>query len=196
MDTAGPAPQSCTGMDLVAQNLADRVPARILVVEDEDFVREVTCEVLLAANYLVLRARTASEAIRIFPHDGQPLQLLLTDVVLPGRSGYLLANDLRAISPNLKIVFISGYPATEVSKQGLGDGNVSYLPKPFSVEMLLEKVRTALSGPEVFAGEGKWVGAVKEPNGLADSVSRTRETIADGGDPILAHAITAPSGPV
>jgi len=125
----------------------------ILVVEDEDFVREVTCEVLLSAGYLVLRARTAAEAVRLFPRNGETLQLLLTDVVLPGRSGHLLAQDLRAISPGLKIIFISGYPENEITKLGLHAPGMSYLPKPFSVEMLLKKIRAALADPGITPAE-------------------------------------------
>jgi DNA-binding NtrC family response regulator len=117
----------------------------ILVVEDEDFVREVTCEVLLSAGYRVLRARTAAEAVRLFPRNGERLQLLLTDVVLPGRSGQALAHELVAISPGLKTIFISGYPENEIAKQGIQGPGTFYLPKPFSVEMLLEQVRIALA---------------------------------------------------
>jgi CheY-like chemotaxis protein len=119
----------------------------ILVVEDEDFVREVTAEVLLSAGFRVLRARTAAEAMRLFPRNGDNLHLLLTDVVLPGRSGYLLAHDLRVIVPALKVIFISGYPENEVIQRVSNHPANFYLPKPYSVEMLLQKVKVALSEP-------------------------------------------------
>jgi two-component system, cell cycle sensor histidine kinase and response regulator CckA len=116
---------------LVTEKLMGLAPSMILVVEDEDFVREVTCEVLLSAGYVVLRARTAAEAVRLFPRNGEGLQLLLTDVVLPGRSGQALAEELRAISPGLKTIFISGYPEVQISTQGLHEAGTFYLPKPF-----------------------------------------------------------------
>jgi CheY-like chemotaxis protein len=82
----------------------------ILLVEDESFLREVTCEILESAGYRVLKARTAAEAISAFDEYKTIVRLLLTDVVLPGQNGRDLATDLRSISPKLKIIFTSGYP--------------------------------------------------------------------------------------
>ena len=121
----------------------------ILVVEDEDFVREVTCEVLLSAGYHVLRARTAAEALRISSQNGNPAQLLLTDVVLPGRSGQALAHELRTTSPGLKTIFISGYPENEIAEKVTPEPGIFYLPKPFSAEMLLMRVREVLQAPAI-----------------------------------------------
>lgn len=126
----------------------------ILVVEDEDFVREVTCEVLLSAGYSVLRARTATEATRLIPLITQMPQLLLTDVVLPGRSGQVLAQELRSVSPGLKTIFISGYPENEITQECTRGAGVFYLPKPFSAGMLLERVRAVLAEPTVAAADG------------------------------------------
>jgi two-component system cell cycle sensor histidine kinase/response regulator CckA len=118
--------------------------ATILLVEDENFVREVTAEVLLFAGYRVLKSRTAVEAWTVFRAHGENVQLLLTDVVLPGRNGRALAADLRTVQPNLKIIFISGYPENDVTKYGLDEPGMFYLPKPFSVESLVKKVRGVL----------------------------------------------------
>ena len=82
----------------------------ILLVEDESFLREVTCEILESAGYRVLKARTAAEAISAFDEYKTIVRLLLTDVVLPGQNGRDLATDLRSVSPKLKIIFTSGYP--------------------------------------------------------------------------------------
>lgn len=116
----------------------------ILLVEDEDFVREVTCEVLLAAGYRVAKARNAAEAVRVFHRCGGQVQLLLTDVVLPGRNGRDLARRLKVVQPDLKTIFISGYPENEVTKHGLQEPGVFYLPKPFSVDSLMGKIRQVL----------------------------------------------------
>jgi two-component system, cell cycle sensor histidine kinase and response regulator CckA len=80
----------------------------ILVVEDEAFVREAACDILEGEGYRVLRARNAAEAQAAFRRQKGVVQLLLSDVVLPGQNGPALAKDLRAVCPTLKAVFISG----------------------------------------------------------------------------------------
>jgi len=80
----------------------------ILLVEDESLVRKVTCEVLQSAGYRVLKAKNSAEAARIFLQHGKEIDLLLTDVVMPGRSGRELARELRAICSDLKTIFTSG----------------------------------------------------------------------------------------
>ncbi len=130
-----------------------RVAATILLVEDEHFVREVTAEVLVFAGYQVLKARTAAEAATAFRGCGENVQLLLTDVVLPGRNGRALASDLRTAHPGLKTIFISGYPENEVTKLGLQEPGLFYLPKPFSVASLVKKVRQVLGEDDRKAAE-------------------------------------------
>jgi len=125
------------------------VRATILLVEDEDFVRKVTAEVLSFGGHQVFGARTAAEAMRVFRQHGEKLQLLLTDVVLPGTNGRDLARDLRLLHPGLKTMFISGYPDNEVSKRSLEEPGVFYLPKPFSVESLIQKVRQVLAAATI-----------------------------------------------
>lgn len=121
----------------------------ILVVEDEAFVREAACDILEGEGYRVLRARNAAEAQVAFRQQQGSVQLLLSDVVLPGQSGPALAKDLRAAHPALKAIFISGYPENAVTKYGLATGQMFYLPKPFSAESLLGKVRQVLELEEM-----------------------------------------------
>ena len=83
-------------------------PGTILLVEDEDFVREAAFQILQAAGYRVLKARNAAEALRMFHQYGREIELLLTDIVIPGRNGGELAHDLKAMHQGLKIIFISG----------------------------------------------------------------------------------------
>jgi two-component system cell cycle sensor histidine kinase/response regulator CckA len=116
----------------------------ILLVEDEGFVREVTCEILQSAGYRVLKAANAADAMRAFRRHRKEVQLLITDVVMPGRNGRALADDLRAICPSLRTIFISGYPENAVTRRGRLEAGVFYLPKPFSVESLMQKVREVL----------------------------------------------------
>jgi response regulator RpfG family c-di-GMP phosphodiesterase len=82
--------------------------ATILLVEDEEFVRQVTSEVLQSAGYHVLQAREAIEATVAFRRHRQDVRLLITDVVMPGQNGRDLACELRSGCPDLKTLFISG----------------------------------------------------------------------------------------
>ena len=116
----------------------------ILLVEDEALVRELTGDILESAGYRVLRARNAAEALCVFRQYQKIVRLLLTDVVLPGQNGRDLAKDLRAIRPNLRTIFISGFPENAVTRHGLPEGSMFYLPKPFSLESLTQKVRQVL----------------------------------------------------
>lgn len=120
----------------------------ILLVEDEAFVREITCEILEAAGYRVLKARNAAEATEAFRRYKAIVRLLLTDVVLPGRNGRDLASDLRTMSPSLRTLFISGYPENAVTKNGIREDGMFYLPKPFSLQSLTRTVRKVLQQAE------------------------------------------------
>jgi len=80
----------------------------ILLVEDERFLRETTGEILESAGYRVLKTRNAAEAMTAFREYKAIVRLLLTDVVLPGQNGRDLANDLRSVCPDLRVIFISG----------------------------------------------------------------------------------------
>lgn len=117
----------------------------ILLVEDEAFVREITCEILESAGYHVLKARNAAEADTRFRGHRSVVKLLLTDVVLPGQNGRDLANDLRAMNSALRVIFISGYPLNIVTQKRLVEDGMFYLPKPFSAASLLRKVRQVLA---------------------------------------------------
>ncbi len=136
-----------------AEKEAPRACRTILLVEDEGFVRQGTREILLSAGYRVLEAGNAAEAMRAFRRHREDVQLLLTDVVMPGRNGRDLAHDLRAISPKLRTIFISGYPENVATQNGPQPGGWFYLAKPFSGESLMQKVRQVLEedvtpGPE------------------------------------------------
>jgi DNA-binding response OmpR family regulator len=80
----------------------------ILLVEDEAFLRDATCDILESAGYRVLKTQNAAEAISAFSEYNAIVRLLLTDVVLPGQNGRDLANELRSVCPKLRIIFTSG----------------------------------------------------------------------------------------
>lgn len=119
-------------------------PPTILLVEDEDFVREATVEILESCGYRVLPARSSAEAVELFCKHRQEIQLLLTDVVLPGQNGPRLASYLQTLGPGFKTLLMSGYPVQSVPgalRQNLSN---DYVPKPFSFDLLLRKIRQML----------------------------------------------------
>jgi len=111
----------------------------ILFVEDEAFVREVAGEVLRAAGYRVLMAKDTAAAARTYDLEGGGVDLLLTDVVLPGENGLALAARLRRANPKLKVLVITGY-----AERMKADTTGAHLAKPFSGGVLLRKVRQVL----------------------------------------------------
>jgi two-component system cell cycle sensor histidine kinase/response regulator CckA len=125
---------------------SDMPPLRgsILVVEDENFVREVTAEILVAAGYRVLKARSAVEALREFRQHPGEIELLLVDIVLPGKSGRTIAKELMQEDPVLKTIFISGYPDDSADKSSDLFRHTIYLPKPFSLGLLMQKIRDVI----------------------------------------------------
>lgn len=126
--------------DLASNDL----PQTVLLVEDETFVREVACEVLSRAGYRVLKAGNATEALQVFREHAGAVQLLLTDVVLPDRNGCDLAQELSTMCSGVKSIFVSGYPENSITRRGLGQPGWFYLPKPFSVASLMQKIQEAL----------------------------------------------------
>lgn len=130
-----------------ADRAADEVtPAggeTILFVEDEAFVRKVTCEVLRSAGYRVFPAKGAAEAVPIYDQRRDEVDLLLTDVVLPGETGRALASRLRRERPELPILFVTGYAEQMGPRESKSE---ECLAKPFSAEVLLRRVRHMLDG--------------------------------------------------
>jgi DNA-binding response OmpR family regulator len=115
----------------------------ILLVEDEEFVRKVTTEVLQAAGYRLVSARCAGEAIEAQRRRPEPVDLLLADVILPGKSGHQLAYEFGGLCPRVRILLMSGY-AEQLALGGLSTHGEKYLTKPFSSRTLLRRVREAL----------------------------------------------------
>jgi PAS domain S-box-containing protein len=116
----------------------------VLLVEDEEIVREPARRMLVRSGYEVLAASHAGEALDIVrAHPGR-IDLLLTDVVMPGRSGKELAHDVRTERPEVKVLFMSGYSQDVIVHQGVLEEGVQLIEKPFSAEALLARVRGVL----------------------------------------------------
>ncbi len=116
----------------------------VLLVEDEDFVRGVTREVLEMVHYRVLEACNGEVALQVFQDNGSKVELLLTDVVMPGMNGRDLAERLKALAPDLKVLYMSGYTENAVLRHGLEKDCAAYLQKPFALEALITKVHEVL----------------------------------------------------
>jgi two-component system, cell cycle sensor histidine kinase and response regulator CckA len=122
----------------------------ILFVEDEAFVRNVTREVLSSAGYTVLTAKNASEALNAYALHSGAVDLLLTDMILPGETGRALAEKLRSRNPRLRVLFVTGY--TEQMAMS-GENETEFLAKPFSTTALLTKIRQVLENKQNLVGE-------------------------------------------
>jgi len=118
-------------------------PATILLVEDEDTVRKVIQRLLHKLGYRVLAARDAEEAIEIFRTRDHELDLVLTDVVMPGLTGVEMAEVLKEQRPDMKFLFTSGYTSKELGSSPEAPPE-PFLPKPFSMDELSRSVRSAL----------------------------------------------------
>jgi len=115
----------------------------ILLVEDEPFVRDATRSILEHAGYAVLPAEDAGEALKVHEHRERQIDLVMTDMVLPGRTGHQLGQELRQLSPELKVLVTSGYTNAEYAIEDPG-AQMYFLAKPYSRRELIEKVERVL----------------------------------------------------
>ena len=120
------------------------VTETVLVVEDEDSLRELAHLFLSDAGYRVLDASSPARAAEIGRGHRGPIHLLLSDVVMPGMSGPELARGLTALRPEMRVLFMSGYTGDSINRRGLLDTGMRMLQKPFARDALLRSVREAL----------------------------------------------------
>jgi two-component system cell cycle sensor histidine kinase/response regulator CckA len=125
----------------------------ILIVDDEPEVLALTTSILRAEGYTIVATGDPREALRIARSRPEPLDLLLTDVVMPGMNGRELAGRLRVFRPGIKVLFMSAYSAETVENFGirLAPGE-PFVVKPFAVADLANKVRAVLRGELPVAG--------------------------------------------
>jgi CheY-like chemotaxis protein len=122
-------------------------PETILLVEDEASVRRYATKVLRSAGYQVLEATSGREALGLAAAHQGTLDLLFTDVVMPGMSGPQLAEKLAATHPGLRVLYTSGYAATVMEQHGVLDERVDLVEKPIAPQALLAKVKELLARP-------------------------------------------------
>jgi nitrogen-specific signal transduction histidine kinase/CheY-like chemotaxis protein len=121
----------------------------ILVVEDDEALRKVIVSLLQGSGYMVLEAQNASTAIDIAQRHEGDIALLLSDVIMPGKSGPDLAVEVKRCRPSIKLLYVSGYAGDMIVHQGVLDDGMAFLSKPFSKEALLTKVRAVLDEESV-----------------------------------------------
>lgn len=124
----------------------------ILLVEDEASLREVTCGYLREKGYCVLVASEAEAAVAAAESKAQGIDLLLTDVILPGSSGVQLAQRLAHSHPQMRVLYVSGYTANAIVHHGGHDPNFAFLSKPFSLSTLARKIRVVLDSEQAASG--------------------------------------------
>ncbi|HEV8178129.1 MAG TPA: ATP-binding protein, partial [Gemmatimonadales bacterium] len=119
----------------------------VLVVEDEEGVRALTCRVLRTYGYTVLEAENGGEALLIAEQHPAPIHILLTDVVLPRMSGRKLAERLVRVFSNLRVLYMSGYTDGSIVNHGTLEPGTAFIQKPFTPEGLAQKLREVLDLP-------------------------------------------------
>lgn len=125
----------------------------ILLVEDELQLLELTKEGLEMQGYTVLAASDPAEALRICSRHIDDIDLVVTDVVMPGMNGREMAERIRAMKPGMKMIFVSGYTANIVAQRGIVEDGFNFVPKPYTPRTLLGKVRGVLDGTATLDAE-------------------------------------------
>ncbi len=119
----------------------------VLIVEDQDKVRALATETLQSYGYSVLSAANAEEALVVAELLAGPIHLLLTDVVMPGLNGGMLAERVKLLKPETKVLYMSGYTDEAIGQAGVLDSESAYVRKPFAPETLAARVRETLDAP-------------------------------------------------
>jgi two-component system, cell cycle sensor histidine kinase and response regulator CckA len=139
-----PSVEAVTGHREVERQRSPGGIETILVVEDQDAVRNVVALMLESNGYAVHAAAYPADALRLVQHDETQIDLLLTDLVMPGLSGRDLAAQIREHRPELRVLYMSGYPEHASTRNGTLSNGSAYLEKPFSESQLAQAIRAAL----------------------------------------------------
>jgi two-component system cell cycle sensor histidine kinase/response regulator CckA len=119
----------------------------MLVVDDEEMVRRLAARILLGEGYCVLEARGGEEAIRLLQRASQRIDLVVTDVAMPGIGGRQLGDTIFRCWPRVRVLFMSGFPALRIVEEGALDPAAPFLQKPFTRDQLTRKVKNVLAIP-------------------------------------------------
>jgi PAS domain S-box-containing protein len=117
----------------------------VLVVEDQDAVRQFACTILESYGYRVLQSANGPEALALAAEYSAVIHLLVTDIILPLMDGRVLAEKLKAVRPDMKVLYMSGYSEERIGHSRESEGDLAYLSKPFTSKVLAERVRNVLA---------------------------------------------------
>jgi two-component system cell cycle sensor histidine kinase/response regulator CckA len=132
------------GEETIASSSVPQGTELILLVEDEEQVREILRHILEGQGYQVLSASNGEEALSISQDLERDIKLMITDVVMPQMSGRELAERMQALRPNLPVLFMSGYTDDAIVRHGLLDAKLNFIQKPFDADAAARKVREVL----------------------------------------------------
>ncbi len=118
----------------------------VLLVEDDEMLLRLVTSMLEESGYTVLAASTAALAQSLAKEHPDPIHLLISDMIMPVMNGKELSDKLQPLRPEMKVLFLSGYTTDIISSQGVIEGEIHFLQKPFSLETLTAKVREVLDG--------------------------------------------------
>jgi CheY-like chemotaxis protein len=121
--------------------------ATLLVVDDEEMVRRLAARMLVTLGYRVLEARDGHEAVRILQRDAQRINGVLTDIAMPGIGGRQLRDTIAQCWPQVRVMYMSGFPAKRVLLEAAIDPTHPFIQKPFTEEQLGRKIRELLADP-------------------------------------------------
>ena len=126
-----------------------QIPTRatLLVVDDEEMVRRLAARMLTTLGYRVLEARDGHEAVRVLQRDATRIDGVLTDVAMPGLGGRQLGETVARCWPQIRVLYMSGFPVARVVSEGAIDPTDPFIKKPFTEEQLGRKVRVLLADP-------------------------------------------------
>ncbi|MGH9824923.1 MAG: response regulator, partial [Blastocatellia bacterium] len=142
------ADESAAASGLAAPKPIPRGSETVLLIEDEEMVRKLASQMLKINGYHVLEARHGGEALLLCEQHKGRIHMMLTDVVMPQMSGRQLADRLRPLHPEMKVMYMSGYTDDVVLQAGLG-AEFAFIQKPFLPDALARKVREVLDSTQV-----------------------------------------------
>lgn len=129
----------------MSADIAASHPTTVLVVEDEDTIRLILRSTLTARGYHVLVAPGGAEALQLSAQHPGPIELVVTDLLMPGMNGDELIRELVRTRPGIHVIYISGYPGPETTLPPEGTGKSTFVPKPFTPKEFVEVVRGILA---------------------------------------------------
>jgi CheY-like chemotaxis protein len=147
-----PRPALHGDLDAATHSAVAKPGRTVLTVEDEQPIRELIARMLRGGGHTVFEAASAEEALSMLERSGGGIDLLITDVVMTGLSGFQLARRVREDHPDLPILFLSGYPESDLHRRGMMVKRAELLTKPCSQEQLLEKVEQMLAAADKTKG--------------------------------------------